>query len=123
MKALIVWLVIGFACVSRAGIIEGISQVETGDNDFAVGTHGELSRWQLMPDVRKSYTSVDWQSYTQARIAVAVELGLRLKRFEARYGHPATPLQTALLWRCPTRVAHPTISDLDYAQRVVALSR
>lgn len=37
--------------------LEALSMIESGDDDRAVGSAGEVSRYQIMPNVWKSYTS------------------------------------------------------------------
>lgn len=104
----------------HAGIIEVISQVESGDRDNAIGRHGELSRWQVMGYVRRDYPDTDWLDVRSSRLAVFEELRKRSVHFVRRFGRPPTDFESALLWHCPNR-KHPTTSDLDYAARVVAL--
>lgn len=119
MYRLILMLFTAFVC--RAGIIENISWVESGDDDRAIGRSGELSRWQVMESVRKSYPNVLWGDYAQARRCVVQELNQRSARFMQVRGRWPTEYEQALIWRCPNRVRHPTKADREYARRVAGL--
>ena len=99
---------------------EALSMLESGDNDFAVGKHGEVSRYQIMPSV--------WREHTQAPISRATN-GLdagwiamqimdgRVEVFEVSHHKQPSDFQFALLWHCPARVDKPTPSDVEYAKR------
>src|SRR5436853_1422684 len=52
-----------------------LSQIESGDNDKAVGPAGEISRYQIKPEVWRRYaeSDADWQD-PEASLAVAREV-------------------------------------------------
>src|ERR1700720_924076 len=51
---------------------KALSQIESGDNDRALGLAGEISRYQIRPDVWRQYasTNTDWEKPGEA-LAVA----------------------------------------------------
>lgn len=77
-----------------------LGQIESGNNDFAVGTHGERSRFQCMPDVWRKATTQPLSAATDAKVASVVTLAI----IRARTGKdPAelTPEQFSKAWHCP----------------------
>lgn len=91
-----------------------LSLIESGDRDNVRGSHGEVSRWQMMPRLYKGrhpgnpkeasgYVWTLWEG--------------RVEQFiDDRHRIPTTR-EIALLWHCPGRLERPTKSDIDYAKR------
>ena len=90
--------------------LEALSQLESGDNDFAHGRSHEVSRWQMLPSVWRSHTRLPLSASTNAitaqRVALAV-LQERVTAFVVRYHREPTPFETYVLWnpRCPKETA------------------
>ena len=91
---LVVWNV-------QAGMstLEALSMIESGDNDFAVGKAGEVSRYQLMPKTWRHYTKS--KAYTDAAIAARIaaqHLAALETDFTARAGRVPTDFDRYVLW-------------------------
>ena len=73
--------------------------IETGNNDFVVGSAGEVSRYQIMPRVwgryssTKTYHNVELSSRVAAQHLAALE-----KAFQARTGREASDFDRYVLW-------------------------
>jgi hypothetical protein len=115
---------------------EALSMLESGDNDFAVGPRGEVSRYQIMPSVWRTMTKQHcyiifkdgsekaFRDFSPTNSMDAVQAAMEIQamreyHFEKNNGRfvPVTDSEFALLWHCPDRIYNPTKSDLDYAQR------
>jgi len=127
-------LLFSIALTAQAGLsrLEAISLNETGNNDWARGSAGEVSRYQLMPTV--------WSHYTASRAYQNPGVSFRVARqhldylqswFRSRAGRPATEFDLYVLWNAgPTYYAkkafraaavHPVIRDR--AQRFANLRK
>jgi len=103
-------------------IVAALSMKETGNNDRAIGAHGELSRWQLMDYVRRDYPGRDWRNPAEVQPVVIAELTKRANHFIQTHHRWPTAAEYSLLWHCQNRVSRPTAGDRDYAQCVVNLA-
>ena len=98
---------------------KALAELETGNNDFAVGKAGEVSRYQIMPyvwsntvPININYATNNLYSQTVARMIIEQRRNLLRD-----VGHP-TPFEIALLWHRPGHLyKHTTQSDNDYATR------
>lgn len=95
--------------------LDALAELETGGNDLAVGTHGEVGAWQCLPSV--------WKQFTRMPIASAqchaTALEVVLKVIVARTGkNPAelTPAAFAMAWHCPN-ARHLNRERRDYCAR------
>src|SRR5262245_9547448 len=79
--------------------LQAIAMIETGNNDFMVGKAGEVSRYQIMPQV--------WRRYSAARTYHNVELSSRVaaqhlaaleSAFLARTGREPNDFDRYVLW-------------------------
>ena len=96
-----------------------LSQIESGDNDCAVGSAGEISRYQVRPEVWREHArpSADWQRREDA-LAVAQELMKeRCAEFEKSYHRPPTDLEFYILWNAPAQIEKPSKAVRERAER------
>lgn len=105
-------------------LLDAIACVETGRNDNAVGAHGEISRFQLLPATWESMTDIHPDKARNYRVAHGVALlYLRTLAMDLRRdGYQVTPYLLALCWKCGVsgailRSFQPKEAK-DYAQRV-----
>ncbi|HTG44407.1 MAG TPA: hypothetical protein VK633_07725 [Verrucomicrobiae bacterium] len=87
--------------------LEAISMIESGNNDRAIGGAGEISRFQIMPRV--------WKTYTASRAYQNIEVSRRIARkhltyletmFQSQTGRPPTDFDRYVLWNAgPTYYA------------------
>lgn len=86
--------------------LAALSQIETGDNDRAIGRVGERSRWQVRPEILQAHRI----SLAQARNPAVVKplvrslLADRSRQFAARYRRPPTDFEFYVLWNAPAQV-------------------
>ena len=102
--------------------LDAISMIESGNNDFAIGGAGEISRYQIKPSI--------WRRYSQSRAYRCVEVSRTVAErylaflesiFHKRTGRPPTDFDRYVLWNGgPSYYAkigfsanrvHPTIRD------------
>jgi hypothetical protein len=91
-----------------------LSMIESGDNDRAIGPGGEISRFQIRPEL--------WPggNPTNSRIALAVAQQIMLPRIEEfKLSHQRLPtdFEFYVLWNAPWQVDHPSITVTERARR------
>src|SRR5437016_3439352 len=89
------------AFTAQAGLsrLEAISMIETGNNDRARGSAGEVSRYQLLPKVWKCYTgSVAYQDPDVSSRVARQHLDYLESWFRIQVGRPATDFELYVLW-------------------------
>lgn len=87
--------------------LEALSMIESGDNDAAIGSAGEVSRYQIMPRI--------WQEYSKSRAYRDVRVSARVaeqhledleQTFQKRARRTATDFDLYVLWNAgPTYYA------------------
>lgn len=110
--------------------LEALSQVESGDNDHAVGAHGEISRYQMLPSTWAIYS--DSKAYSNAGVSMGVainHMNWLLTTYIKCTGRVPTNRELAVMWnmgftgykrtgwdisKCPESVQ-------DYSQRITNL--
>src|SRR5215831_1916351 len=69
-------------CASRAHAMDrfaALSMLESGDDDFALGKHAEVSRYQIRPGVWQQATSMPLSRATNAVVALGVAQAVAAK--------------------------------------------
>ena len=95
-----------------------LSQIESGDNDRAVGPSGEVSRFQIRPTL---WTSGD-PSDAQAALENAQHImTTRLDAFKKQHNRDATDLEFYVLWNAPGQVDNPSRMVRERAERFANL--
>jgi hypothetical protein len=95
-----------------------LSMLETGDNDYAVGRCGEISRFQIRPQ----YWPGGNPRNPQAALAVARRImHARVERFVQTHRHQPTDFQFYVLWNAPAEVDHPVRCVAERARRFANL--
>jgi hypothetical protein len=98
-----------------------LSMLETGDNDGAVGRVGEISRFQIRPELWRCYGAGDPRDPAQARAAVERIMAGRLAGFTARFHRAATPFDFYVLWNAPAQIGRPSCAVAARARHFVNL--
>ena len=96
-----------------------LSQVESGDNDHAIGNVGEISRYQIRPDLWRRYApaKADWTNPTHALAVARQAMQERCVAF-ARARHRApTDFEFYILWNAPAQLNRPCKAVLARAER------
>ena len=79
-----------------------VMSVESGNNDHAVGSAGEISRFQIKKDIWRmhSYSSAFWDQNEAWRIADKV-LRMRADQFQRSTGREPGAFDIYVLWNAP----------------------
>ena len=96
-----------------------LSQIESGDDDQAVGAAGEVSRYQISPEVWKRYAPVDaeWTNPTNALSVARQAMQDRCAAFERAAHRPPTDSEFYILWNAPAQIQRPGKAVLGRAER------
>ena len=96
-----------------------LSQIESGDDDHAVGAVGEISRYQIRPKVWQRYASTNAHC-TNPDDALGVARQIMQERcaaFERAVHRLPTDSEFYILWNAPAQVQRPRKVVLDRAER------
>jgi hypothetical protein len=95
-----------------------LSMLESGDNDKAIGSRGEISRFQVKRAIWPGGNSRDPQ------VALAAAQGImrpRLEKFQQDQKRPATDYEFYVLWNAPATISHPPLCVIERARRFANL--
>jgi hypothetical protein len=95
-----------------------LSMIESGDNDRAIGHHGEISRFQILPTL---WPGGDPRNEQEALGAARAIMIVRLERFEKIHKRPANNFEFYVLWNAPWEANHPSKAVSERAQRFANL--
>jgi hypothetical protein len=100
-----------------------LSQLETRDNDNAIGSAGEVSRFQIKPKLWQRYAglSANWTNPTQALAAAQELMKERCTGFERRHNRPPTDFEFYVLWNAPGQLNKPAKAVRERAERFCRL--
>jgi hypothetical protein len=100
-----------------------LSQLETRDNDNAVGTAGEISRYQIKPKLWRRYASADanWKNPVEALAAAQELMKERCSRFESVFNRAPTDFEFYVLWNAPSQIKRPRKVVRERAERFCRL--
>ena len=87
-----------------------LSQIESGDNDQALGAAGEVSRYQIKPHVWKRYApaKADWKKAQDSLPVAKQAMRDRCADFERTFGRPPTDFEFYILWNAPAQIQKPS---------------
>src|SRR5579863_1809237 len=120
IKALIV-LVAAFAVISSARAMDrwaALSMIESGNDDSAIGSLGEVSRFQIRPYL--------WPGGNPQNAGVALDVARkimkqRIARFEHTHNRAPSDFEFYVLWNAPQEVNHPCRAVVKRAERFANL--
>ena len=115
-----VWLVFGMAFPLHAlDRWSALSQIESGDDDQAVGAAGEVSRYQIKPEVWRRYASTNahWTNPDHALSVTRQAMQERCATFERAAHRPPTDAEFYILWNAPAQVRRPSKAVFGRAER------
>jgi len=99
---------------------EALSMIESGDDDHAVGPNGEVSRFQIRPEL---WPGGNCQNIREALAAAQEVMKPRLETFEKSHGRPANDFEFYVLWNAPWQADHPSKAVTERARRFSNLVR
>jgi hypothetical protein len=96
-----------------------LSQIETRDNDNAIGAAGEISRYQMKPGLWRRYaqSEADWKKPAEALAAAQELMKERCASFERSYNRRPTDFEFYILWNAPAQVDKPRKVVRERAER------
>lgn len=123
------------ACGSAMDRFDALSQLESRNNDHAVGKHREVSRFQILPEFWSQATAGNKEAAqvfrptdpAAARAVVNWIMQGRCRAFEARYHRAPTDFEYYILWHRPacligrTVPRHLTLAETDRGRRFASL--
>jgi hypothetical protein len=91
-----------------------LSMIESGNNDRAVGTRGEISRFQIRPEL---WPGGNPKSAQEALFAAREIMLPRLEQFQETHKRVPTAFEFYVLWNAPWEVDHPSAVVMNRASR------
>lgn len=100
-----------------------LAMLESGNNDFAIGTHGEISRYQILPSVAVAYNRrlKHFQNRTFALSITRRIMASRCHAFSMDFNCLPTDFQFYILWNAPGEISYPSKKVIARAQRFANL--
>jgi len=87
-----------------------LSQIESGDRDDVQGRAGEISRYQIKPQVWQRFAPAgsDWKNAKDSLLVAKAVMEERCVTFERSFHRPPTDFEFFILWNAPSQVGHPS---------------
>ena len=103
--------------------LAALSQIESGDNDNAVGKAGEITRYQVLPEVlhQNGFGTADVDGHKSAAVVAKAIWEKRVDQFIKAHSRQPSDAELYLLWHRPARVMKPTRKELARAERFANL--
>ena len=101
-----------------------LGQIESGNIDIAIGGAGEVSRYQIMPEVWHNASTYPIRYATDPTVSKDVALIIwrgRVNAFCKAQGRSPTLQELYLLWHRPSRAMNPKPFEEERAQRFANL--
>ena len=99
-------------CAFSMDRLSALSMLETGNDDQAVGSAGEISRFQVKKAEWRSVTSsVNYSDFETARRVMVQLMDKRIKAFSERFGRTPTDFEFYALWNAPSQALSGRISS------------
>jgi hypothetical protein len=126
LSLIISTVALGFEVSARVQAMdrwEALSQIETRDNDRAIGAAGEISRYQMKPKLWQRYarSNADWLNPAEALVAAQDLMRERCTNFERSYGRRPTDFDFYVLWNAPAQIERPRRAVRERAERFCRL--
>jgi hypothetical protein len=107
---------------SHSGAMErwaALAQIESGNNDHALGLAGEVSRYQIKPRVWHRYasSSANWRNAEQSLPIAKAAMQDRCAAFQRTFRRPPTDFEFYVLWNAPGQIRKPSQTVKKRAQR------
>ncbi len=112
LSLIIITVALGFEVSLKVQAMDrwaALSQIETRDNDRAIGAAGEISRYQMKPKLWQQYapSDADWKNPTVALTAAQELMKERCANFERSYHRQPTDFDFYVLWNAPAQIGRP----------------
>ena len=120
---LVLAVFIGILTIATASAMDrwtALSMLESGDNDQAIGRSGEISRYQIEPQLWPGGNPQDMRNALAAAKSI---MQSRLERFTTTHQRPVTDFEFYVLWNAPWQLDRPSKAVKERAQRFANLVR
>ena len=96
-----------------------LAQIESGNNDHALGAAGEVSRYQIKPRVWYRYApaTANWHSAEQSLSIAKAAMHDRCAGFQRAFRRPPTDFEFYILWNAPAQIRKPSSAVRRRAER------
>ena len=96
-----------------------LAQLESGNNDHALGAAGEISRYQIKPRVWHRYApaSANWRNAEQSLPIAQAAMHDRCANFQKTFRRPPTDFEFYVLWNAPAQIRKPSPTVAKRARR------
>lgn len=96
-----------------------LAELESNNNDNALGSAGEISRYQMKPDIWQHYaaTNANWRNASDALAVAKHIMQDRVAEFQRSFGRPPTDYEFYILWNAPGQIRHPGKGVRERAER------
>jgi hypothetical protein len=112
MKATALVLLLLPVCAFGMERFAALSMLETGDDDRAVGSAGEISRYQVRKvEWHRVIKSANYGDPETARRVTVKIMNKRVSTFESHFGRQPTDYEFYALWNAPSQVIQGRISS------------
>ena len=118
MKTLVLLLLLFAVNAPAMDRWTALAMLESGGDDRAVGRAGEISRYQIRPEL--------WPGGNPQNTGVALAnarriMAARMAAFERTHGRPPDDFEFYILWNAPAEIDHPHPVVAERARRFVNL--
>jgi hypothetical protein len=91
--------------------LSALSMLETGNVDHAVGSAGEISRFQVKKAEWRTVTnSANYSDYETARKVMVQLMDKRIHSFEEHFGRKPSDFEFYALWNAPSQAMNSRVS-------------
>ena len=121
VRLFIMFVLAGFGLAMPALAMDrwdALSMIESGNNDHAVGAVGEISRYQIRPEL---WPGGNPHNPQQALLAAKKTMTPRVDKFERTHKRQPTDFEFYVLWNAPWGVDHPSANVKERARRFANL--
>ncbi len=96
-----------------------LAELESNNNDNVLGSAGEVSRYQVRPELWRRYAPVnaDWRNPADALLVAKQIMQERLAGFERTFGRSPTDFEFYVLWNAPSQIRQPVKAVRERAER------
>lgn len=112
-SAMKTFVLLMFMSLSAFGMdkFSALSMIESGDDDFAIGKAGEISRYQILKPIWQSVTnSANYTDSETAREVAAQIMDKRVHTFQELFGRVPSDFEFYALWNAPAEALQGRIS-------------
>ena len=96
-----------------------LSQLESGDDDSVRGAAGEVSRYQVRPEIWEQYAEakMNWRAPADALLVAQRIMKHRCAEFERAFRRQPNDFEFYILWNAPARIGDPAKAVRERAAR------